>query len=152
MYALALLGRLAIAVGAVVALSTTAVLVPVAVWLAVRWALLAHVVVLEESSAIAGLRRRAALVRHGWWRVASLVGVDAALALAAGPFLGALLILATDAPLPLLNVLAGVIYALAIPLVALTTSYVYLDAKVRETLPPEEEPDVLPAEIELRPA
>lgn len=147
-----LLGGLAIAVGAVVALSATAVLIPVAAWLAVRWALLAQVVVLEESSAIAGLRRSVALVRHRWWRVASLVGVGAALALVAGPFLGALLILATEAPLPLLNVLAGVIYALAMPLVALTTSYVYFDAKVRETIAPEARPDVLPAEIELQTA
>ena len=58
-------------------------------------------------------------MRGRWLRVASLVGVGAALALVAGPFLGALLILLTDAPLALLNVVAGIVYALAMPFVAL---------------------------------
>ncbi len=74
------------------------------------------------------------------------------LALAAGPLLGALLILVTDAPLALLNLVAGVVYALAMPFVALTTSYVYFDARARFELEREEEPDQLPAEIRLQPA
>ncbi len=58
--------------------------------------------------------------------------------------------LVTDAPLPLLNLVAGVVYALAMPFVALTTSYVYFDARARLELPGElDEPGVLPAEIEL---
>ena len=71
------------------------------------------------------------------------------LALAAGPLLGALLIFATDAPLALLNVVAGVVYALAMPFVALVTSYVYFDARMRLELETEQEPKELPAEIEL---
>ena len=71
-----------------------------------------------------------------WLRVASLVGVGALLALAAGPLVGALLIALTDAPLALLNVVAGVVYALAMPFVALTTTYVYFDARVSEELEP----------------
>ncbi|MDQ3122188.1 MAG: hypothetical protein M3Q59_06610 [Actinomycetota bacterium] len=55
----------------------------------------------------------------------------------------------TDAPLSLLNVVAGVVYALAMPFVALTTSYVYFDARVRTELEPELEPADLPAEIQL---
>jgi hypothetical protein len=98
----------------------------------------------------AALRRSARLVRGRWLRTASLVGVGAALALAAGPFVGALLILVTDAPLPLLNVVAGVVYALAMPFVALTTSYVYFDARVRHELEPTEEPEELPAEVRLQ--
>ena len=80
--------------------------------------------------------------------MASLVGVGAVLALAAGPFLGALLIFVTDAPLALLNIVAGVVYALAMPFVALTTAYVYFDARVRNELAPEAAPTELPAEIE----
>ena len=87
-------------------------------------------------------------MRGRWFRVASLVGVGAVLALAAGPLLGATLILLTDAPLALMNVVAGVVYALAMPLIAVTTTYVYLDARVREELEPAV-PDKLPAEIEL---
>jgi fatty acid desaturase len=103
----------------------------------------------EPRRAIATLRRSAQLVRRRWIRVASLVGVSAAVALVAGPLLGAVLIFATDAPLPLLNVVAGVVYALVMPFVGLTSSYVYFDARARQELEPADEPDELPAEIEL---
>ena len=144
-----LLGGLGIAVAICAALNATVVLAPVAVWLAVRWSLLAQVVELENRSALAGLRRSSELVRGRWLRIASLVGTGAILALAAGPFLGALLILLTSAPLALLNVAAGVIYALAMPFVALTTSYAYFDARTRVELDPVEERHELPAEIQL---
>lgn len=120
---------------------------PVAIWLAVRWALFAQVVELEEVGRVSALRRSARLVRRRWFRVASLVGVGAALALAAGPLVGAALIVLTDAPLPLLNVVAGIIYAVALPFVALTTSYVYFDSRTRFELQSAEHVDELPAEI-----
>jgi len=138
-----------LAVGAWLVLDATAVLTPVAVWLAVRWMLLAQAVVLEDRSAPGGLGRSYALVRGRWLRVASLVGVGAVLALAAGPLLGAGLIFLTNAPLALVNVVAGVVYALAMPFVALTTTYVYFDARVRNELEPEFELSPLPAELEL---
>jgi hypothetical protein len=144
-----LLGGLAIAVVVWIALSATGVLLPVAIWLVVRWLLLAPAVELEELSAVGGLRRSAALVRRRWIRVASLVGAGALIALAAGPLIGAALILLTNAPLALLNVVAGIIYAVALPFVAVTTTYVYLDARTREELEPADEPDELPAEIAL---
>jgi hypothetical protein len=144
-----LLGALGIAVGVWVLLTATAFLFPVALWLGVRWSLLAPVVEIEGRSAGSALRRSSELVRGHWLRVASLVGVGTVLALAAGPFLGALLILLTDAPPALLNVVAGVVYALAMPFVALTTAYVYFDARTRFELEPVSEPGQLPAEIQL---
>ncbi len=144
-----LLAALGIAVGVWVLLTATAFLFPVALWLAVRWSLLAPVVEIEGRSAGSALRRSSELVRGHWLRVASLVGVGTVLALAAGPFLGALLILLTDAPPALLNVVAGVVYALAMPFVALTTAYVYFDARTRFELEPVSEPGQLPAEIQL---
>ena len=95
------------------------------------------------------LRRSSAIVRGHWFRVASLIGAGALLALVASPFLGALLIFATGAPLALLDIVAGVVYALAMPFVALTTAYVYFDARVRAELEPRPGPSELPAEIEL---
>jgi hypothetical protein len=144
-----LLGAVGIAVVVWVLLGATAVLIPVAVWLAVRWALIPQVVELEHVRPGGALRRSARLVRGRWVRVASLVGVGTALALAAGPLAGAILILLTDAPLALLNVVAGVVYALAMPFVALTTSYVYFDLRTRYELEPADEPEELPAEIQL---
>jgi hypothetical protein len=145
-----LVGAAAVLVGVWTVLTTTAILIPVALWLAVRWSLLAQAVELEGLPAVAALRRSARLVRGRWLRTASLVGAGAVLALAAGPLVGALLILVTDAPLPLLNVVAGVVYAFAMPFVALTTSYVYFDARVRHELEPTEEPSELPAEVRLQ--
>ena len=81
-----------------------------------------------------------------------LVGVAAAVALVIGPLLGVLLIFATAAPLALLNIVAGLVYALALPFVALVTSYVYFDARARHELEWEEALEELPAEFALRPS
>jgi hypothetical protein len=144
-----LVGALVIAVAVWLILNVTTILIPVAVWFAVRWLLLAQVVELENASARAALGRSSELVRGRWLRVASIVGVGALVALAAGPLLGALLIFVTDAPLALLNVVAGVVYALAMPYVALATCYVYFDCRARDELEREHAPAILPAEIAL---
>jgi hypothetical protein len=144
-----LLGAIALFVLAWVVLTTTVFLIPVAVWLAVRWCLVAPVVELEDHRPFPSLRRSAELVRRRWIRVGSLVGISAALALFAGPLIGAILIFTTSMPLALLNVVAGVVYALAMPFVALVTSYVYFDARARAELEPVERVSELPAEIQL---
>jgi hypothetical protein len=144
-----LVGALAIAVVVITLLVTSVFLIPVAVWLAVRWALVVPPAELEGASALTALRRSARLVRQQWLKVATLTVAAAAIALVVGPLVGALLIILTDAPFSLLNIVAGLVYALTIPFVALTTSYVYFDARVREELAPSREPDQLPAEIEL---
>ena len=145
-----LLGAVAIFVVVWVALTTTGILIPIAIWLAVRWSLVAPVVELEEGhSAREALRRSGRLVRHRWIRVASLVGLGAAISLVAGPLLGALLIFVSNASLVFLNVVSGVVYALALPFVALVTCYVYFDARTRLELDEEQQPDELPAEIAL---
>ena len=73
-----------------------------------------------------------------------------AIALVAGPLLGVALIFLTDMPFALLNVVAGVVYSLSLPFVALVTAYVYFDARTRGELEPADDRAELPAEIELR--
>jgi hypothetical protein len=124
-------------------------LIPVAIWLAIRWCLVAPVVELEDRRPFLSIRRSGELVRGRWIRVGSLVGVSAGIALLIGPLLGAVLIFLTDTPLAFLNVVAGVVYALAMPFVALVTAYVYFDARARLELEPVERVSELPAEIEL---
>ncbi len=141
-----LLGGLALVAAAWIVLSTSVVLLPVAIWLAVRWCLFAQVVELEGRPAAGALRRSAELARGRWLWLASLVGVALGLALALGPFLGAILIILTDAPLLLLNVFAAVVYALAMPFVALSTSYAYFNARTHHELDRADEPAELPAE------
>ena len=143
-----LFGALLIASLAVSALATSIFLIPVAIWLAGRWALIAPVTELEELPAVGALRRSGALVRRRWLKVASLIVAGGAIVVIAGPSLGVLLILGTDAPFWLVNVVAGVVYAVAMPFVALTTAYVYFDARVGGELE-ERGPAELPAEIEL---
>ena len=144
-----LLGAIALFVVVWVVLTSTVFLIPVAIWLAIRWCLVATVVELDDRRPFPSLRRSAELVRGRWIRVGSLVGVSAAVALIAGPLLGAILIFVTEAPLAFLNVFAGVVYALAMPYVALVASYVYFDSRARLELEPFERVSELPAEIEL---
>ena len=144
-----LLRALVIASLAVSICLATVFLVPIAIWLAVRWALIAPVVELERRSARAALRRSARLVRLGWFKVATLAVVGAALAVIAGPLLGALLILVTSVPLAWLNLISGLVYVVAMPFVALATVYVYFDLRVRDELAGERAPERLPAEVEL---
>ena len=144
-----LFGALLIAVVVVSLLASSLYLLPIAVWLAGRWALVVPVVELEDVRALAALRRSRLLVRRHWLKVASLVVFGGGLVLLLGPLVGALLILVTSAPFWLVNVVAGVIYALAMPFVALTTAYLYFDCRVRDELGAEEVGDRLPAEIGL---
>jgi hypothetical protein len=144
-----LFGALLVAVLVVSLLASTFFLVPIAVWLAGQWALIVPVVELEEISAYRALRRSGELVRGRWIKVASLIVAGGAVVIVAGPLLGALLILVTDAPFWLVNVIAGIVYAVTMPFVALTTAYVYFDARVRVELEAEHDRDELPAEIGL---
>jgi hypothetical protein len=144
-----LLGAIGLFVLAWVVLTATTFLIPVAIWLAVRWCLLAPSVVVDGVRAVPALRRSRALVRRRWWRTASLVGLSAAISLGLGPLLGALLIFVIDAPLATLNIVAGVVYAAALPFVGLVTAYVYFDARTRLELEPVVDQRELPAEIEL---
>lgn len=143
-----LLGALLIASLTVSMLVTSLIFVPVAIWLAGRWALIVPVVELEGESAVGALRRSGKLVRHGWLKIGTLAVVGAALAIVAGPLLTALLIFATSAPLAWLNFVSGIVYVLAMPFVALATVYVYFDMRVLDELKPDAESDHLGAEID----
>jgi hypothetical protein len=143
-----LLAAQVIAATAISLLVGSIYLIPITVWLAGRWALIAPSIELEGLGALAGLRRSRLLVRGAWLKVASLIVVGAALAIAVGPIVGALLILATSAPFWLVNVIAGLIYTVTMPLVAITTAYVYFDRRVADELA-EPAPTELPGEIEL---
>ena len=145
-----LLRALVMAVVVVSLLATSIFLIPIAIWLTVRWALIVPAVELEELSAIGALRRSGRLVRQAWLKVGTLTIVGGALALAAGPFIGALLIFVTSIPLSFINLIAGLVYAVTMPFVAIATTYVYFDTRVRDELAPERELSELPAEIQLQ--
>jgi hypothetical protein len=145
-----LLGALFVAALVVSLLASSIYLLPLAIWLAGRWALIVPSIELEELSALAGLRRSGRLVRGKWFKVTSLIVVGGALALVIGPLVGVTLILTTGAPFWLVNLVAGVVYALTMPLVAITTVYLYFDRRAAFELGGDiEAAAVLPAEIEV---
>ena len=144
-----LLGAFAVSSVLVGALSLTVVLSPVALALVVLFALFVPAIVFEGSSAVASLRRSAALVRTQLLKTAILLATSILLAAAIGPILGTILILLTGAPFPVANVVSGVTFAFLMPYVALTMAYLYFDARVSAELARDEgdRSDVLPAEI-----
>jgi hypothetical protein len=144
-----LLGALVAGVVAVSILLSSVFLIPIAIWLAVRWSLLVPAVELENRRALGALGRSNQLVSRGWLKVGSLTVAAAAVVLAAGPLIGTLLIVFTSVPLSLLNLIAGLVYVVAMPFVALTTMYVYFDARVRDQLSPKAQAGKLPPEIDL---
>jgi hypothetical protein len=146
-----MLRALIVAVVAVSLLASTLVLVPVAIALAIRWALIVPVTVLEDGSGRKALRRSGHLIGRRWPKVASLSILGIAVVLVAGPAIGTLLVLLTHAPLGLLNIVAGVIYAVLLPFAALTTAYAYFDSRIRYDLDEvsKREDGVLAAESEL---
>jgi hypothetical protein len=140
---------LLVAALAVSLLATTIFLLPIAIWLAGRWALIVPSLELEGRSGLGALRRSGQLVSGRWLKTTSLIVVGGALVLVLGPLVGGLILLGTTAPLWLVNVVAGVIYAVTMPFVALTTAYVYFDARVRHDLAGDRASFQLPAEIDL---
>jgi hypothetical protein len=148
----ALLGAFAVSSLVIGLAGATVLLLPVALVLAVAWALYMPVIVVEGTSALGGLRRSAALVRRRAVKVAVLLATSVALAVALGPALGLLVLLATDAPFQVVNVIAGITFAFLSPYIALTMTYAYLDARISMELDDRSAPDVLPAELEPAPS
>ncbi len=144
-----LFGALLVATLVVSLLAGSAYGIPIALWLAGRWALVAPVIELENVSALGALHRSARLVRKRWLKVSFLIVLGGALVLVAGPLVGVLLIVGTSAPFWLVNVVAGIIYSVTMPFLALTTAYAYFDARARHELAGERDVRTLPAEIEL---
>jgi len=130
-------------------LSVTVIGLPIAIWLAVRWSLLAQVIVLEDHRARGALRRSGRLVGRHWPRAASMTLVVAGTGLLLGPVIGTLLLLLTSASFDFVNLVSALIYVVTLPFVAVATTYLYFDLLVRERLAPAGElrGGVLPAEI-----
>jgi hypothetical protein len=130
-------------------LTSSVILIPFAIWFAVRWSLVVPAVVLEGRRPLPAFQRSARLVRGHWVKVATLTIVLGIIAIVLGPLVGTALILATSLPLWILNIVAGIVYVLTMPFVALATGYVYFDMRVRQELEDRTQPAVLPPEVEL---
>ncbi|HKD94053.1 MAG TPA: hypothetical protein VKB43_05020, partial [Gaiellaceae bacterium] len=126
-----LLGGLAIATVVVVIADLTLIGLPIAIYLTIRWSLLAQAVALEDESATGALRRSARLVRGAWWRTASLTVFVTGIALLLGPLVGTLLLFATSASFDVVNFASDLVYVVALPFAAVATTYLYFDLTAR---------------------
>jgi hypothetical protein len=131
---------------AVVGLTSIAVLL--AIWLLVRCAFLAQVVVLETTSGVPALRRSARLVRGNWWRVGSMLLFVIVIALLLGPLVGTLLLFVTSASFNFINLISGAVYVFVLPFAAIASTYMYFDLRVAKQQEAEsaEAADLLPVE------
>ena len=115
-------------------LDLTVVGIPVGIWLTVSWSLLAQVVQLEGEHSSRALRRSMTLVRGHWWRLAIFTLVVTGGCLLLGPVIGGLLLLGTTAAFNVVNVVAGLVYVVTLPYVAIATTYMYYDLRTRAEL------------------
>jgi len=143
-----LVGYVVVASLVVAVLELTVVGLPVGIWLTVSWSLLAQVVQLEGNTSPRALRRSIGLVHGHWWRLAIFTLVITGGGLLLGPVIGGLLLLGTSAAFNVINVVAGLVYAVTLPYVAIATTYMYYDLRTRSELA-ERTPAIteLPAEV-----
>ena len=110
-----------------IVLDLTIVLIPVAIYLLVRWSLLGVVAGLEDDPQPGVLRRSSALTRHHWWRTAIVaVGVTGA-ALLVGPLIGGLVLVLTSASFGVVNLIAALASVVALPFASVALTYLYYD-------------------------
>jgi hypothetical protein len=122
-----LLGGLLLAALVVAVAQLTLIGIPIAIWLAISWSLLAQAVVLDRESGTGALGRSRRLVRGNWWRTALLTLSVTGIALLLGPLVGTLLLFATDASFDVVNLASDLVYVVALPFAAIATTYLYFD-------------------------
>src|SRR6185437_5014812 len=104
---------------------------PLAIWLIVRWSLLAQAVVLDGTGGVGSLRRSGRLVRGAWWRAATLNVFVTGIALLLGPLVGTVLLFVTNASFDVVNLASDFVYVVALPYAAIATTYLYFDLVAR---------------------
>jgi hypothetical protein len=109
--------------------------IPVAIYYAVSRAFAIPALLAEHCSGRAALRRSRLLVKGRWWRTAVPLTIVVGLALAAGPVASIVMLLATDWPATLVNVVSSILFALAMPVASAAVAYLYFDRAVASQSP-----------------
>ncbi len=127
----------------------TIVGIPIALWLAVRWAMSQQVIALEGRGVRDAFRRSARLVRGSWIKTAVIAVVGSLLPEFLGPLAGALIIFALGVSFELANFVSTLAFLCLLPFVAAMRMYLYHDLRVRDSqrAPEHETGGVLPPEL-----
>ncbi|MEZ5091223.1 hypothetical protein [Nocardioides sp.] len=132
-------GLLAMSLGVV--LVFTLILAPLALVLLVAVSLFVPVVVLEDLSGAAALRRSARLVNTQKMKNIALLAFGGLIGSVVGGFVGVLLLALFQLPFVLVNAIPGVVAALIAPWYALALVYAHQDAVLRLPVEPDERTD-----------
>jgi hypothetical protein len=114
-----------------IVLDLTIVLIPVALFLLVRWSLLGVVAGLEDHPQPGVLRRSVVLTRRHWWRTAVVAVGVSGIALLIGPLIGGLVLIFTSASFAFVNVIAAIVNVAALPFASVVLTYLYYDLDAR---------------------
>ncbi|HEY7004768.1 MAG TPA: hypothetical protein VH281_10830 [Gaiellaceae bacterium] len=137
-----LAGILLRVVGIPLLLATTIIGLPVAIWYLGRTAVAIPACVLEDLDRRAAIRRSKVLVGPHFWHVSAPTTLAVVVALLAGPFVGAVVLLKTELPVLLANLIGVGISAALMPFVGITVTLLFLDLRARASGP---EPAAVPA-------
>jgi hypothetical protein len=113
-------------------LAASVLLLPVALWLAARWAAAGPAAMCEHGGIRGSLRRSAELTHQRRLRTLALTGLLLLVALGTGPFLGALLLLLTNWSFTLLNVVVTVTYAVLLPWLGIALTLQFYDLRAEQ--------------------
>jgi hypothetical protein len=126
-----LAGSAFITVAVCAALFVTVVLIPLGVVLIVRWVFAVPAVMFEGDSAVASLRRSAALVSGRWWVTFGRVAAIGLLVLAVNLVL---LNLVARAPAAVFALVTAIGEAFTMPFFAIALALMYFDLKARKAM------------------
>lgn len=116
------------------------ILLPLGIWVFVRWAMAAPALAAEPIGSRAAIRRSAALVKGAWWRcfttMLTVLVISAIVAVVLGMSAGVAVALLPGVPESIGAMLAGTAAVLAgslvIPIVPIAFSLLYVDLRVRK--------------------
>jgi hypothetical protein len=131
-----LAGILLRVVGIPLLLAATIVGLPLAVWYLGRTALAIPACVLEDLDTRAAIRRSKQLVGRHFWRVSALTTLAVAVALLAGPLVGAVVLPRTHLPVLPANLIGVGVSVALMPLVGITITLLFLDLRARVSRTP----------------
>lgn len=109
----------------VVALSVTVILVPVAIWLMVRWAFVSASTVLDDVGTKEAMRLSSQSVQQRWWRVAVVLLCLMIVAVVPGAVVGLGLLVFGEASVRATNVVSSLLYVVSVPLSILGVTLLY---------------------------
>lgn len=115
---------------ALILMAITVIGLPFAAWKYIGWLFIQQQILFEDVHPREAFRASSQLVRGRWWYTLRLAAVFWLILVVTGPVLGFALIF-TYLPLPLINLIGMLVFALLVPYVAIGHTLLYFDLQAR---------------------